>query len=248
MATRRRPFAHSLVWGGGWGGSCARQGVCVCSPFARARAVHERGARVHSVFVWRDVHHSYLIPTSPSPHSTPIHNIHTPCTHTIPTAAAQDVIKISVLGTGGVGKSAITLRYVRDRFVEDWDPTIEDAYRKTVDVDGTICTLEILDTAGQDDFESLRPQWMIGKDGYLFVYSMDSQRSLKELEPFVELHRELNEQQRVPIVLVANKKDLVRARGFEWARGDLRRLGGASTPAFVCVRSIYWALLSCWRV
>ena len=133
--------------------------------------------------------------------------------------AAQDVIKLSVLGTGGVGKSAITLRYVRDRFVEDWDPTIEDAYRKTVDVDGSICTLEILDTAGQDDFESLRPQWMLGKDGYLFVYSMADEKSLHELDPFVELNRELNEtQSKIPIVLVANKKDLRQAVPAEQGR------------------------------
>ena len=37
---------------------------------------------------------------------------------------------------------------------QDWDPTIEDAYRKAVDVDDKLCMLEILDTAGQEDFES----------------------------------------------------------------------------------------------
>jgi len=57
---------------------------------------------------------------------------------------------ISVLGTASVGKSAITLRYVRDFFAKDWDPTIEDAYKKTVEIDGKPCKLEILDTAGQD--------------------------------------------------------------------------------------------------
>jgi len=48
---------------------------------------------------------------------------------------APETFYISVLGTGGVGKSALTLRFVRDFFVKDWDPTIEDAYRKTVEVD-----------------------------------------------------------------------------------------------------------------
>ena len=64
--------------------------------------------------------------------------------------SGQDAIAISVVGGGGVGKSALTLRYVRDFFVDYWDATIEDAYRKTVDVDGKLCVLEILDTAGQD--------------------------------------------------------------------------------------------------
>lgn len=65
-------------------------------------------------------------------------------------AALLETYSVSVLGTGGVGKSAITLRFVRDFFAKDWDPTIEDAYKKTVDVDSKPCKLEILDTAGQD--------------------------------------------------------------------------------------------------
>jgi small GTP-binding protein len=124
------------------------------------------------------------------------------------TGKAQETFYVSVLGTGGVGKSALTLRFVRDFFVQDWDPTIEDAYRKPVDVDDETCLLDILDTAGQDDFESLRPSWMIGKDGYVFVFSLDQPQSLDELHPFFELHQQLNEGRKVPIVLVANKKDL----------------------------------------
>ena len=62
----------------------------------------------------------------------------------------EEKVSVSVLGTGGVGKSALTLRFTRDHFVEEWDPTIEDAYRKTLDVDDALCTIEILDTAGQD--------------------------------------------------------------------------------------------------
>ena len=62
----------------------------------------------------------------------------------------EEKVSVSVLGTGGVGKSALTLRFTRDHFVEEWDPTIEDAYRKTLDVDDSLCTIEILDTAGQD--------------------------------------------------------------------------------------------------
>lgn len=51
--------------------------------------------------------------------------------------------KIVVLGSGGVGKSALTVQ-----FVQGIDPTIEDSYRKQVEVDGQQCMLEILDTAG----------------------------------------------------------------------------------------------------
>lgn len=44
--------------------------------------------------------------------------------------------KIVVLGSGGVGKSALTVQFVQGIFVEKYDPTIEDSYRKQVEVDG----------------------------------------------------------------------------------------------------------------
>ena len=40
--------------------------------------------------------------------------------------------KLVVLGTGGVGKSALTVQFVQNIFVERYDPTIEDSYRKQV--------------------------------------------------------------------------------------------------------------------
>ena len=68
--------------------------------------------------------------------------------------------KIVVLGSGGVGKSALTVQFVQGIYVEKYDPTIEDSYRKQVEVDGQQCMLEILDTAGTvsyflSDFEFL---------------------------------------------------------------------------------------------
>nr|XP_061809226.1 ras-related protein Rap-1b-like isoform X3 [Nerophis lumbriciformis] len=56
--------------------------------------------------------------------------------------------KLVVLGSGGVGKSALTVQFVQGIFVEKYDPTIEDSYRKQVEVDCQQCMLEILDTAG----------------------------------------------------------------------------------------------------
>mmetsp|Transcript_7493 Transcript_7493/g.12032 ORF Transcript_7493/g.12032 Transcript_7493/m.12032 type:complete len:279 (-) Transcript_7493:348-1184(-) len=123
----------------------------------------------------------------------------------------QETMFVSVLGAGGVGKSALTLRFVRDFFVQDWDPTIEDAYRKTVNVDNRLCMLELLDTAGQDDFESLRHQWMQDKHGYIFVYSVLDRQSLDELDQFFDLHKQINSSNHVPIILAANKKDVTDA-------------------------------------
>ena len=60
------------------------------------------------------------------------------------------VYKLVILGGGGVGKSCLTFRLVHDQFVEKYDPTIEDSYRKdNFEVDGEMVSIEILDTAGQ---------------------------------------------------------------------------------------------------
>ena len=64
--------------------------------------------------------------------------------------AEKKPYKIVILGGGGVGKSCLTFRLVHDSFVEKYDPTIEDSYRKdNFVVDGEPVSIEILDTAGQ---------------------------------------------------------------------------------------------------
>ena len=64
--------------------------------------------------------------------------------------AEKKPYKIVILGGGGVGKSCLTFRLVHDSFVEKYDPTIEDSYRKdNFVVDNESVSIEILDTAGQ---------------------------------------------------------------------------------------------------
>lgn len=126
--------------------------------------------------------------------------------------ASVETLHVAVLGGGHVGKSALTLRFVRDFFVKVWDATIEDAYKKTFDVDGQTVELDILDTAGQEDFESLRPQWMMHKDGYVFAFALNKKDTLSYLQQFYELHKQINETRpHVPIILCGTKADLVSA-------------------------------------
>jgi len=51
---------------------------------------------------------------------------------------------IVVLGAGGVGKSCLTAQFVQNVWIESYDPTIEDSYRKVVNVDGMALLLRIL--------------------------------------------------------------------------------------------------------
>lgn len=63
----------------------------------------------------------------------------------------QNFIKLIVAGLGGVGKSALTLHYMYDEFVEDYEPTRADSYRKKITFGGEEIHLHILDTAGMYD-------------------------------------------------------------------------------------------------
>ena len=66
--------------------------------------------------------------------------------------------RVVVLGHGGVGKSSLTLRLITDNFMEEYDPTIEDSYQKSVVVDGESTVLNVLDTAGQEEYSSMQDQ------------------------------------------------------------------------------------------
>ncbi|TVY48550.1 Ras-related protein [Lachnellula occidentalis] len=122
---------------------------------------------------------------------------------------------IVVLGAGGVGKSCLTAQFVQNIWIEAYDPTIEDSYRKQIDVDGRQCMLEILDTAGTEQFSKLidsitllRELYMKTGQGFLLVFSITSQSSLYELQELREQIIRIKDDDNVPIVIVGNKSDL----------------------------------------
>jgi small GTP-binding protein len=60
--------------------------------------------------------------------------------------------KLVVVGGGGVGKSALTIQFIQSHFVDEYDPTIEDSYRKQCVIDDEVALLDVLDTAGQEEY------------------------------------------------------------------------------------------------
>ena len=116
--------------------------------------------------------------------------------------------KIVVLGGGGVGKSALTIRLVTDNFLDEYDPTIEDSYRKQVDIDGEAALLDILDTAGQEEFSSMQDQWMREGKGFLLVYTITSSQTLDECIILRQKILRAKDSENVPMVLAGNKCDL----------------------------------------
>ncbi|EED17496.1 RAS small monomeric GTPase (Rsr1), putative [Talaromyces stipitatus ATCC 10500] len=125
---------------------------------------------------------------------------------------------IVVLGAGGVGKSCLTAQFVQNVWIESYDPTIEDSYRKQIEVDGRQCILEILDTAGTEQFTAMRELYMKQGQGFLLVFSITSMSSLHELSEIREQIIRIKDDTKVPIVIVGNKSDLEEDRAVSRAR------------------------------
>lgn len=121
--------------------------------------------------------------------------------------------KIVIVGDGSVGKSALTIQFVQSHFIIEYDPTIEDSYRKQFAVDGVTYILDLLDTAGQEEYSAMRDQYMRTGDGFMCVYAINSRSSLDDLTIFIEQIKRTKEgcnyvDDRIPFIIVGNKADL----------------------------------------
>uniref|UniRef100_A0A1I7RU31 small monomeric GTPase n=2 Tax=Bursaphelenchus xylophilus TaxID=6326 RepID=A0A1I7RU31_BURXY len=116
--------------------------------------------------------------------------------------------KLVVVGDGGVGKSALTIQLIQNQFVVEYDPTIEDSYRKQVLIDGETCLLDILDTAGQEEYSAMRDQYMRTGEGFLLVFALNELKSFENIIHYREQIRRVKDSEEVPMVLVGNKCDL----------------------------------------
>ncbi|KAM5346948.1 hypothetical protein ACJ41O_009953 [Fusarium nematophilum] len=128
-------------------------------------------------------------------------------------------LHVVVLGAGGVGKSCLTAQFVHNEWIESYDPTIEDSYRTQLQVDGRQVVLEILDTAGTEQFVAMRDLYMKTGQGFLLVFSITSSSSLSELAGLREEIIRIKDDENVPLVIVGNKADLEENRAVARAKG-----------------------------
>jgi len=126
------------------------------------------------------------------------------------------LFKSIVVGDGGVGKTALTLRFSKGFFTEDYKMTIGvDFHVKTIaieTVEGLIkCKLQLWDTGGQERFSSIRPMYYRGSLGTVLVFDLTNSASFDHLPQWIEEVR-ANIKSDIPILLVGNKSDLIDQR------------------------------------
>lgn len=120
----------------------------------------------------------------------------------------QTEYKLVIVGAGGVGKSALTIQLIKNYFEPIYDPTIEDAYKKQVIVDGEVCHLDILDTAGQEEYSVMKEHYMRTGEGFLIVFAVNDVKSYEDWGTYREQIKRVKDSDKIPMVLVGNKSDL----------------------------------------
>ncbi|KAK5127869.1 hypothetical protein LTR85_004986 [Meristemomyces frigidus] len=121
--------------------------------------------------------------------------------------AARRRIRCVVVGDGAVGKTCLLISYTTNKFPSEYVPTVFDNYAVTVMIGDEPYTLGLFDTAGQEDYDRLRPLSYPQTDVFLVCFSVTSPASFENVREkwFPEVHHHCPG---VPCLIVGTQTDL----------------------------------------
>ncbi|XP_043916664.1 ras-related protein Rab-17-like [Protopterus annectens] len=129
--------------------------------------------------------------------------------------------KVVLLGSSGVGKSSIALRYIKDEFKSEV-PTVGCAYlTQVVCMNSTRLKLELWDTAGQEIYHSVTPLYYRGACAALIVYDITRMETFMRAQLWLKELRNADHENKAVIALVGNKTDLAFNRQVSKEAGQI---------------------------
>ena len=135
----------------------------------------------------------------------------------------KNTSNITVFGASGVGKTEIIKTFATSIYGNTtmFRPTITESYERKIILrsqDGTVCKheLSILDTSGKlrYDFPSVHKQAIKNSEAFILVFALDDEESLNELEYILQDIDAMKKSKNTPVLLIANKSDLVDNKSF----------------------------------
>ena len=110
----------------------------------------------------------------------------------------------------------MTYRFINCNAPQEHDPTIEDRYKSSIKFENQEYEVEILDTAGEEDYQNMMDMWISFGEGFLLVFAINDEESFELLKGKRERILKGKHQVKYPILLVGNKKDLESERKVKY--------------------------------
>jgi small GTP-binding protein len=128
--------------------------------------------------------------------------------------------KFIIIGSSGVGKTAILKRLVEDTFTTDSQSTIGVEFDSTtIEVDGQTVKLQIWDTAGQERFRSIAKAYFRNAVGVILVFDIGERKTFDDVNIWLNDVHSLCDPT-ATILLIGNKSDLADARVVSLAEAE----------------------------
>ncbi|XP_035640458.1 ras-like protein family member 11B [Oncorhynchus keta] len=156
-----------------------------------------------------------------------IQNMSTIAEFATPDCPSNRTIKIAVIGGSGVGKTALVVRFLTRRFIGDYERNAGNLYSREVQVDGEQAAIQVQDTPGVDvtcnglslpDHVTCSIQWA---DAVVLVYSVTDRHSFDLIGQLHQLVARAGGANVPPVILLANKADLLHMRRVDAEQGPL---------------------------
>ena len=131
------------------------------------------------------------------------------------------LLKYIIIGDSAVGKSNILLRYIHDKFNEEFHSTIGVEFgAKNLDIDGKIFSIQVWDTAGQETFRSITRAYYKNSVCSFVVYDISNRTTFDNIKSWVDDCKKLSPKA-VLMILVGNKTDLEDKREVSYEEGSI---------------------------